>query len=64
MSGAPGQNVQRTFVNKNLSFNHHSTVVMLALTAAVLAQLVEHVTAKHEVEGSISEAGPILRVLK
>ena len=37
---------------------------MLALTAAVLAQLVQHVTAKHEVEGSISGAGPILRVLK
>ena len=33
-------------------------------TATVLAQLVEHVTAKQKVAGSIPGTGPILRVLK
>ena len=34
------------------------------LTAAVLAQSVEHLTAEREVAGSILGAGPVLRVLK
>ena len=34
------------------------------LTAEGLAQLVEHLTAEREVAGSISGAGPILRVLR
>ena len=33
-------------------------------TATVLAQLVEHVTAKQKVAGSIPGTGPILSVLK
>ena len=33
-------------------------------TAAGLAQLLERLTAEREVAGSISGAGPILRVLK
>ena len=39
-------------------------VICYKLTAAVLAQSVERVTAEREVEGSIPGAGPILRVLK
>ena len=38
--------------------------VVQIFTATVLAQLVEHVTAKQEVAGSIPGTGPILRVLK
>ena len=34
------------------------------LTAAGLAQSVEHMTAEREVAGSIPSAGPILRILK
>ena len=39
-------------------------VICYKLTAAVLAQSVERVTAEREVEGSIPGVGPILRVLK
>ena len=39
-------------------------VICYKLTAAVLAQSVERVTAEREVEGSIPGAGPILKVLK
>ena len=38
--------------------------VVQIFTATVLAQLVEHVTAKRKVAGSIPGTGPILRVLK
>ena len=38
--------------------------VVQIFTATVLAQLVEHVTAKREVASSIPGTGPILRVLK
>ena len=38
--------------------------VVQIFTATVLAQLVEHVTAKQKVAGSIPGTGPILRVLK
>ena len=38
--------------------------ISLFLTAAVLAQSVERVTAEREVAGSIPGTGPILRVLK
>ena len=38
--------------------------VVQIFTATVLAQLLEHVTAKQKVAGSIPGTGPILRVLK
>ena len=38
--------------------------VVQIFTATVLAQLVEHVTAKQKVAGSIPGTGPILSVLK
>ena len=38
--------------------------VVQIFTATVLAQLLEHVTAKQKVAGSIPWTGPILRVLK
>ena len=38
--------------------------VVQIFTATVLAQLVEHVTAKQKVAGSIPGTRPILRVLK
>ena len=38
--------------------------VVQIFTATVLGQLVEHVTAKQKVAGSIPGTGPILRVLK
>ena len=38
--------------------------VVQIFTATVLAQLLEHVTAKQKVAGLIPGTGPILRVLK